>query len=53
MSNGAPPVNAHVETSVGGLYAAGDVVRGLNQLIVAAAESAVAATDVHNKLRGK
>lgn len=44
-------VNAHQETSVPGLYAAGDVVRGLNQVIVAAAESAVAATDIHNKLR--
>jgi len=27
------------------------VVRGLNQVIVAAAESAIAATDIHNKLR--
>jgi thioredoxin reductase (NADPH) len=34
------------------LYAAGDVVRGLNQFVVAAAESAIAATDIHKKLRG-
>jgi thioredoxin reductase (NADPH) len=44
-------VNAHQETSVPGIYAAGDVVRGLNQVVVAAAESAIAATDIHNKLR--
>jgi hypothetical protein len=35
-----------------GLYAAGDLVRGLNQVVVAAAEAAIAATDIHNKLRG-
>lgn len=50
---GALRVNAHQETSVPRLYAAGDVVRGLNQVVVAAAESAIAATDIHNKLRGK
>jgi thioredoxin reductase (NADPH) len=44
-------VNAHQETSVPRLYAAGDVVRGLNQVVVAAAEAAIAATDIHNKLR--
>jgi thioredoxin reductase (NADPH) len=49
--HGALLVNAHQETSVPGLYAAGDVVRGLNQVVVAAAESAIAATDIHNKLR--
>jgi thioredoxin reductase (NADPH) len=48
---GALIVNAHQETSVSGLYAAGDVVRGLNQVIIAAAEGAIAATDIHNKLR--
>lgn len=50
---GALRVNAHGETTVPRLYAAGDVVRGFNQVIVAAAESAVAATDIHNKLRCK
>jgi thioredoxin reductase (NADPH) len=44
-------VNLHRETSVPGLYAIGDVVRGLNQVVVAAAEGAIAATDIHNKLR--
>jgi thioredoxin reductase (NADPH) len=50
--HGALQVNAHQETSVPRLYAAGDVVRGLNQVVVAAAEGAIAATDIHNKLRG-
>jgi len=49
---GALVVDAHQQTTVPGLYAAGDVVRGLNQVVVAAAESAIAATDIHNKLRG-
>jgi thioredoxin reductase (NADPH) len=44
-------VNTHQQTSVANLYAAGDVVRGLNQVVVAAAEAAIAATDIHNKLR--
>lgn len=43
--------DAHQQTSVPGLYAAGDVVRGLNQIAVATAEAAVAATDIHNRLR--
>jgi thioredoxin reductase (NADPH) len=51
--HGALQVNAHQETTIPGLYAAGDVVRGLNQVIIAAAESAIAATDIHNKLRAK
>ncbi len=43
-------VGEHQETSVAGLYAAGDVVRGLNQISVAQGEGAIAATDVHNTL---
>jgi len=43
--------DAHQQTSVPGLYAAGDVVRGLNQIAVAGAEAAVAATAIHNQLR--
>jgi thioredoxin reductase (NADPH) len=38
-------------TTVEGLYAAGDLVRGLNQMTVAEAEAAVAATGIHNRLR--
>lgn len=44
-------VDAHQQTSIDGLYAAGDVVRGLNQIAVASAEAAVAATAIHNALR--
>ena len=44
-------VGDHQRTSVPGLYAAGDVVRGLNQLTVAMAEAALAATHIHNSLR--
>jgi thioredoxin reductase (NADPH) len=43
-------VDEHQETSAPGLYAAGDVVRGLNQISVAQGEGAIAVTDVHNKL---
>jgi thioredoxin reductase (NADPH) len=46
-------VNSHRETSVPRFYAIGDVVRGLNQVVVAAAEGAIAATDIHNKLRSQ
>ena len=39
----------HQETSVKGLFAAGDLVRGLNQIGVAVGEAALAATAVHNR----
>ncbi|MGZ6049889.1 MAG: NAD(P)/FAD-dependent oxidoreductase, partial [Phenylobacterium sp.] len=44
-------VDAHQMTSIEGLYAAGDLVRGLNQIAVATGEAAVAATAMHNRLR--
>jgi thioredoxin reductase (NADPH) len=44
-------VSSHQETSIPGLYAVGDVVRGLNQIAVAGAEGALAATHIHNRLR--
>lgn len=44
-------VDTHQRTTVDGLYAAGDVVRGLNQISIAEAEAAIAATDIHNRLR--
>ncbi|OWW23026.1 hypothetical protein AYR66_23175, partial [Noviherbaspirillum denitrificans] len=44
-------VDAHQQTSVEGLYAAGDIVAGLNQIAVAMGQAAVAATAVHNRLR--
>jgi thioredoxin reductase (NADPH) len=44
-------VSAHQETNIEGLYAAGDVVSGLDQLAVAAGHAAIAATAIHNRLR--
>ncbi|GAA0868080.1 NAD(P)/FAD-dependent oxidoreductase [Brevundimonas basaltis] len=44
-------VDDHQATTVPRLYAAGDVVRGLNQIAVAGAEAAIAATAIHNALR--
>jgi thioredoxin reductase (NADPH) len=40
----------HQETSVPGLFAAGDVVNELNQLSVAFGHAAIAATTIHNRL---
>ena len=45
-------VDAHQQTSIDRLYAAGDVVLGLNQIAIATAEAAIAATDIHNRFRG-
>lgn len=49
--DGRLEVDLHQKTSIPGLYAAGDIVRGLNQIAVATAEAAVAATAIHNSLR--
>jgi thioredoxin reductase (NADPH) len=49
--DGCLVVDGHQATSVPRLYAAGDVVRGLNQIAVAGAEAAIAATAIHNALR--
>lgn len=43
-------VDDHQQTSVPGLYAAGDVVRGLNQISVALGHAAIAATAIHRDL---
>jgi thioredoxin reductase (NADPH) len=43
-------VDAHQQTSIDGLYAAGDVVEGLNQIAVALGHAAIAATAIHNRL---
>jgi thioredoxin reductase (NADPH) len=50
-NSGCLDVDDHQQTSVNGLYAAGDLVRGLNQISVAQGEGAIAATDIHNRLR--
>jgi thioredoxin reductase (NADPH) len=44
-------VDDHQQTSTPGLYAAGDLVRGLNQISTAEGEAAIAATAMHNRLR--
>lgn len=49
--NGELEVDAHQQTSVDGLYAAGDLVAGLNQIVVAMGQAAIAATAIHNRLR--
>jgi thioredoxin reductase (NADPH) len=50
QDDGQLEVDAHFQTSVPGLYAAGDVALGLNQINVAAGQAAIAATDIHNRL---
>ena len=47
--SGALLVDDHNRTTVPGLYAAGGVVRGLDQIVVAMGHAAVAATDIHNR----
>jgi thioredoxin reductase (NADPH) len=43
-------VNRAQRTTVPGVYAAGDIVRGLNQISVAMGQAATAATAIHNAL---
>jgi thioredoxin reductase (NADPH) len=49
-ADGQLEVDAYYETSVAGLYAAGDVAVDLNQINVAAGQAAIAATAIHNRL---
>jgi thioredoxin reductase (NADPH) len=48
--DGALAVGQHQQSSVPGLYAAGDVVQGLAQISVAMGQAAIAATAIHNSL---
>lgn len=48
--DGRIKVGERQETSVPGVFAAGDVVRGLNQIAVAEGEGAIAASAIHNRL---
>jgi thioredoxin reductase (NADPH) len=43
-------VDEHFMTNIQGLYTAGDVAVGLNQINVAAGQAAIAATAIHNSL---
>jgi len=42
--------DAHQQTSLPGVYAAGDVVNELHQIAVGTAHAAIAATAIHNRL---
>lgn len=44
-------VNAHMQTGIEGLYAAGDMTNHLSQLTVATGQAAIAATAIHNRLQ--
>ena len=48
-NEGALIVDSHNETTIKGLYAAGDVVHGLSQIVVGMGHAAVAATAIHNR----
>ncbi len=50
-AEGCTPVDAHQRLGLAGLYAAGDIVAGLDQISVAMGQAAVAATALHNDLR--
>jgi thioredoxin reductase (NADPH) len=49
-ANGSLVIDEHGRTTVPGLWAAGDVVCGLNQISVAHGQAAIAATDIHRHL---
>ncbi|WP_457093938.1 NAD(P)/FAD-dependent oxidoreductase [Microvirga sp. P5_D2] len=46
--SGSLLVDSHCQTTVKGLYAAGDIVRGIDQIVVGMGHAAHAATHVHN-----
>lgn len=49
-TGGCLEVDEHLQTSIPGLYAAGDVTDRLSQLAVATGQAAIAATAIHNSL---
>ncbi|WP_145107564.1 NAD(P)/FAD-dependent oxidoreductase [Cereibacter sediminicola] len=51
LPDGRIGTDAHQRTELPGVWAAGDVVTGLNQIAVAMAQAEIAATDIHNHLR--
>jgi thioredoxin reductase (NADPH) len=46
-------VDSHMRTNIPGLYAAGDVIKALDQISTAIGNAAIAATAIHNQLRGQ
>ena len=51
--DGCPVVDRHQRTTIGGFYAAGDVVAGLDQIVNAMGQGAVAATAIRNDLAAR
>jgi len=51
LKGGSIIVNKDQQTSIKGIYAAGDIVSGLNQICVATSQAAIAATAVHTRCR--
>ncbi len=51
-ASGCIIVDEHQQTTIDGLFAAGDIVEGLDQIAVAAGQAAKAATAIHNRLSG-
>ncbi len=51
LKEGCIAVNPKQETSIKGMFAAGDIVSGLNQICVATGQAAIAAMTVHNRCR--
>jgi thioredoxin reductase (NADPH) len=51
--DGCAVTDAHQRLGLSGLYAAGDVVAGLDQISVAMGHAAIAATTLHNDLRDR
>lgn len=49
--DGSLRVDDHQQTTIAGLYTAGDAVDALNQLSVATGHAAIAATAIHNSLK--
>ena len=49
---GCVVTDAHQRSSIEGLFAAGDVVVGVDQISAAMGHAAIAATAIHNRLRG-
>jgi thioredoxin reductase (NADPH) len=49
-SGGNLVIDSHCRTGIDGLYAAGDVTGGLDQIVVATGQAAIAATAIHNSL---
>ena len=52
-ADGKVVADAPFGTCVAGLYCAGDIVEGLDQIVVAFGQGAVAATRAHNWLRAQ